>query len=365
MQTASGTPVSRDGLHRARRQPPHRPVADCPSGDPSGDGQVRVEEMVAAVRSALDGCPLVPISVAAAHGLARALFHLGNQASPVIETLTGVGRTTPCDFGGESRGTCEDAGLGAVRGMVTLEACGWHAFEGPVRYDGATTIVALGTCPDLLLPLDMRFQFDLTTRWELPDGGHWVETHYGNDLVLHGLFNGPPPCTITGGDATLNGEVRHVWPGGGAMEVDFDETQMAMAFEDFITEPLCEPRRVRMTVNGALRIEEHYGDPPVIAAMELENLVVARQRDTNVLEVAGVVHGPCFGGRATVSTPEPLRHPLDRSCLAGGSLRIDSSAGAVLVSFTREGGILVDAGADGVVDALYPSCFAPPRQACG
>ena len=79
-----------------------QPVTACPAGDRDRGGDVRVDELVGAVTSALRGCAPVPRNAQAAATLsvARAVSYLTRITPAIGLAYDGAGGSTPCELGG-------------------------------------------------------------------------------------------------------------------------------------------------------------------------------------------------------------------------------------------------------------------------
>jgi hypothetical protein len=295
--------------------------------------------------------------------LARALIQLPRLSGVVAVGLDGLGGSTECDLSGSVESSCEDSGTGTRLDQVHALACRTSTPEGPVQFDGDTTVVAAGQCPDIVLPANIRFMFSGNAVLQADDGTPLVDTGLDTTIVLERLITGQPPCTIKGGEATIDRRltVRAV-PADRTMVLDFDRLGLVTEFVDFIGR--CNLQQLRSTADGPLTVRDDYGAQSFSLAAALHDMVIGIDVPNREVRFDGRLDADCLGESVRLQTIEPLDYRPDQACFTRGVLAIGLPTGTAQVTILPDGGVEVDTNGDGTVDDSYESCLNLPRQPC-
>lgn len=343
-----------------------QPVTQCVAGDRDRSGAVRIDEVAGAVQSALRGCEPVPRNALAAASLsvARAVSYLTRITPAIGLAYDGAGGSTPCELGGVVEGVCEDVGPSALRATVTTTDCHDYTHETPMGYYGSAVVSGQGGCSAVLLPANIRFEFAWDVVNETAEGEPLFDTRMDAVVTLRQFLFGPAPCAIKGGIATFDGDMTFSPAAGGALAAHFEATSARTDFADFAMEYGCEPLTLTIAADGLLRLRDTFGAGPLEVEAWSEGLTATIDRSARSVTLTGAVKGDCFDGTAHISTIEPLTFLVGESCFNAGKLRIETPAGASLVTIGGDTAIDIDADADGSADLHYDSCASLPA-ACG
>jgi hypothetical protein len=340
-------------------------VAACASADANGDGAVAVDELVSGVADLLEGCaPPVPAPPATALAVARLANHIHALSRAVAVAFDGADRTEQCVYGGTLENMCEDAGTGFVRVGVDARACRVESLEGDVTYQGPAVLSGPGRCPDVVLPLNLRFDFDWTGVTEREDGTPHLELRWQGSALLESFVLGPSPCSVKGATAVLDGRIEIDTLDGATLAIEPHGLQLVVEFRDLLPDFACEPQSVTATLDGAVRIEDSFGSRKQVADLTLTGLRSSLSRVSHRLEVEGAAEGDCFGGIAHLATVEPLGAPLGAGCFDAGRLDVGLPAGTVALRFGTGGRLDVDGDDDGTFEESYASCGERPVEVC-
>ncbi|MDX2169917.1 MAG: hypothetical protein SF182_22800 [Deltaproteobacteria bacterium] len=331
----------------------------CPSADVDQSGDVEVNDAIVAVESALNGCPTADPATAALL-LARGLAQLPRLSGVVAAGLNGLDEHPVCDLGGTVDSPCEDSGTGIRINHMRAEACRLNTSEGPLQLDGESTAKGPGMCPDVLFPSNITFDFGGTMVLQDEAGMALLSTELDTQIKLLRLIIGTPPCSIKGGEATINRTMTvHAVPAGHSLRLDFDQLGNLSEFVDFVGR--CDLNQLRTTSNGGLTIADDYGARSLRLATTLHDMVVGVDVPNRTLQLDGLVESSCLGGEVRLRTLSPLDFHPERSCFTSGVLALGLPAGTVQVTIRADGGVETDTDADGIADASYPSCLELPR----
>lgn len=331
--------------------------AQCFSVDTNHDGAVAVNEVVGAVDLALNDCGSCDAATAAL-SVARALVQLPRLSGVVAVGLDGLTSTPECDLGGAVQHTCEDSGAGTRFDVVQAQACRLTGTEGPLQLDGETTVTSTGFCPEIVVPTNIVFNFGGHAVLQSDDGTPLVDTELATTITLVKLITGMAPCSIKGGEATIDRRITvHARPVGRAAQLDFDHLNLVTEFVDFVG--TCDLTQLRSTAKGRLTISDDYGDGPFALAATLHDVVIGIDLPNRAVRFEGVVESSCLGGTAYLETVEPLDFRPEQACFTAGRMALGLPAGTVHVTVRPDGGIETETDAGGRID--YASCLDLPR----
>jgi hypothetical protein len=337
----------------------------CAAADSNNDGHITVDEVVTAVHFALTGCPVDAVSAAgAAHAVVRALANVPSLELLVSAGFSFAGGPDRCGIAGQYQSQCLDSEADVIRIAISTTDCVLPTTEGSTALAGSMTLTALGLCPSVVLPSNLRFDFALTARSAYQNGQPAFTSDVGSTITVNGFAFGTPPCRTRGAGALLSGPVTYRLPGGGALHIDMTGLQAAVSLEEFQIVPTCDPGRITAALNGHVRITDTLADPLVTVDATLDNLTITWDRVTRTIEVSGTVASPAFGGVATITTVTPLAFPLDQPCFAGGAVSIATPVARLGLQYTADGGLQVDDGGDHV-PIQFASCLARGLRGSG
>jgi hypothetical protein len=291
--------------------------ADCAGSDLDGDGKISVDEIVTAVQRALGGCPVDVVSLASSvHGAVRALANLPSVELLVASAFAFASGPSACELGGEYGSDCTDGASGAMRIRIQPRDCGIRISEGGNRLNGTIGLNAIGLCQSVIVPSNLRFDFDLHSQLAGLQGQPLLETDLGARVTVESFDFGAPPCRTRGAVAELDGPAHFRLPSGEAMEVELSGVRAAVRLADFQADPTCDPATITVVLDGTARI----GKAP--QALQLTRLTLLWRRLQNRLEIDGTVHSAAFRGPAGIHTVMPLGFALSEPCFSTGSLQV-------------------------------------------
>lgn len=102
----------------------------------------------------------------------------------------------------------------------------------------------------------------------------------------------------------------------------------------------------------------------VKGSFDVTETVTQNADGSATVEANGSVDTECTGP-VSFETVEPLIYPANGDCATGGQMRVILDEGDSLVTFTSNGGIEVDYGANGSVDETFRSCTDAKLKKCG
>jgi hypothetical protein len=333
-------------------------LEECPSADANRDGSVEVDELVSGVASLLRSCPLKPPALvpSAALGVARLATHIHSLSRAVAVAFDGSDRTEQCVYGGTLDNTCEDTGTGFVLVDVDANMCRVESLEGDVTYNGPSTLTGMGRCPDVVLPFNLRFNFDWTGVTERDDGTPHFELRWHGAANLQTFALGPSPCVVKGATAVLGGRIEFDTLDGATLAVEPNDLRLVAEFRDLLPDFACEPQSIMATLDGPVRIEDAFDSSVQTDDLVLKGFRSSLSRTTRQLEIEGEFEGDCFGGSARIATVEPLGAPLGMGCFEAGRIDVGLPAGTVALRFAEGGKLDVDVDGDGKFEQSYSSC---------
>lgn len=336
-------------------------VAHCRPGDLDADGQVAVNEVVAAVERALQGCGAAQTGeLGAVITVLRALVLTPMAERLLALNLTSAGASGDCPSGGGFRSDCEEGSAEIIRMPVTASACRVPTLTGIWAVDGVGSVVGAGVCPSVLVPLNVRVDlgFALTVEDEL--GAAALVSQYDTVANIEGLEFGAYPCRIRGGRARLNGAIDFRMAEGGETRLELEDLHYAIRNAQFAADPICEPVTQVATLNGSVRVVDEQAEPALEVGAQLENLQLTLNRSTHSVQLSGRIGTGCGNAMLPVTSVAPLRFAFAEPCFRAGVLQI----GSTQVRFLEDGSVEIERGnAPGI--ERYPSCLNAALRACG
>ena len=342
------------------------PLAECGRGDENSDGQIRVDELERAVLCAGRAASVPAATVAgAAHRVASVAAELPTLVPLISAVLGSAGDSDVCPLGGAYASTCVDTGTDFIRFPIITTQCRLGTIEGALTLNGTSTLSAVGLCPDLIVPGSVSITFDGNTTLESPASlTPILESQIGLDVAVEGFAFGTTPCRVRGATVILDGQAAYDSPAGQQVQLEFGHLHTVIQLSNFQVMPACDPATVTTIFDGRLRITDRSGTEPVFVDATLQQLSVTFYRLKHQVAISGGIVDGCAGGLLTVSTVTPLGVTLGQQCFSGGTLDVDSARGRLRLAFAADGGVQLDDGADGSVDATFSSCVATPLRAC-
>ncbi len=379
----------------------------CPAGDVDGNGEITIDEIIAAVNAALTGCPsalptatatsaiLVPTSTAtatdtpgvsvpsptntvgssgslgrnAAHTvplLARSLTTIPALLSSITQIASGgaglsARRTDaqkPCSGGGTLDFTCTQTTprVSPRDYAVSFSACRLAAGAGDVLLNGSVTarsteVGLLATCA--LPPLELSSLTATGVDVTLHDGGA-VEIEHASFNVsgsLKATADLASSCRIGALDLTLTGSVVTT-ASSEVTTMTFESTRLRLQIDQFSTD--CVPVAYRLTVDGPLSL---VGDAIRGTFQSTVSGVVMQVAQSNGgLDVAlsGNASADCLGGSAMLSTLANVHFTATAACPDAGAVLV-TAGGTTRVTFATDE-VDIDRGNDGSIDEILTSC---------
>lgn len=289
----------------------------------------------------LSGAEIATAVTDLARGLTY-LFLITPSGSLAFRTASEPG---PCANGGAATATCSDTGSGFVQVDVSENACRSEAYDGTLRFDGATTLSGTGLCPDLLVSNGLRFAFAAQATVGADDAV-LLTADLDGGFTLRSFLFGPPPCNVNGGSLSgFDGPYRFRSTTEGEVLVEPEHASVDFAWSDFDTS--CDPNTQTLALEGPLRVTVAADGGEAIVATELHGLAVRTSRQTNLAlgaRLSGEVDSDLLGGRVVFSTPTDLRVPIDGSPFTSGTLEIVSPRLHTRLTFSAEGVSVEDGG---------------------
>lgn len=275
----------------------------------------------------------------------------------------------PCPGGGSIAATCDPnisvapPSVGPPEYTLTFAQCTFSLSSGRTLVSHGTLLVtgaagqACGVRPDALtfaIPaLALSTTAGGTTTTATITDMNGVLTLAGDDKACGAEQIGAEvsgsiaSTTMVGGQATV------------AVEADFATTRFDVAVADF--DALCSPSDYVAMVNGGVTFSTAgHALAVVYDDYRMATLVSASQ---TTVEVDGQLQSGCFGGAVTFATMTPLVIDAGGACPATGAVDAVVAGATQRVAFSG-GGIALDVGGDGVIDATVADCRAPQLFVC-
>jgi hypothetical protein len=400
------------------------PIGDCPAMDGDGNGAVAVNELVAAVSQALQGCggPMPSTSTPTRTNTPVP------TSTPVPPTSTPTRTSTPVPTTGDEAALAASARVATdpILRLFDLQASiATAATVAPRARVAAGGAAGVSGCQQLHCPLfgtqeiccfDSQFSqffdgctFDddlgrvsLTGLYVLDSDSadvctgaipvgesfHASLSGFTDDVFFpDGSFSrtfqelsetfevAPGGCTVSepdqcgfamrgDGRRVIDGELQQFQSdGSGNLLVDIESDAEALAIAVDSTQ---EPNGC--TIDAALNGSVTNADVRVGTqfATDFTNFHVVQhpQAGALLLELNGTVGTDCLG-HVTLSTIEPVRIASGATCFTAGRLQAQLGDETASVTYTGSGGVDLDFGADGSVDQHFASCTDVPADKCG
>jgi hypothetical protein len=344
------------------------PLEMCPVFDTNNSGEVEITELIVGVNNALNGCPgptatpgnqvqsisggttIVANAMSVVPSIVGAIV-TGIQSGGAAAAARGVSQN------GGAAGGCPLGGTATRTGdlpfvSISLNGCKAATTDGTVTFDGTASIQLTA------------FTINITARFENTGA---VET-----LTASAAINGSvnlsvvpaDPCLISAATLTVtSGTLTAVTPAGKQVEVDFQNTQVAITNIVFNDAPSCVPTVYTMTFDGAAALLASDGEPIAVTFNTLTMDVDDRINPTTFM-LSGGITSQCFGGLATLSTPTPLGVPSGLICPTAGVIAVNLPAGMATITYRSDASVDIDDNAHGVVDRMFPDCLDPRLLVC-
>ncbi|MBI3782699.1 MAG: hypothetical protein HY270_04785 [Deltaproteobacteria bacterium] len=333
----------------------------CLSADTDNNSLITIDEIIAAVVLAFDGCPVDTVRwLGNAQVVARAAASLPYLELLVSQALTFTGGPGTCELGGSYDSVCTDDMAATIRIAARTDGCRIRTTRGAIDLAGQVTAITLGLCPGIVLSSNLRFDFALSSRLLDTQGDPRFTGEIDAGVTLKGVDFAAPPCRVRGARAQIDGLLTYTLPSGGKQTIDAGDLQAAVELSDFQVDPTCDPGTITATLRGQMQISDLYADPSVALAVNVDDLRVAWHRVPATVEISGRVSGEGFGGPVTLSTATPLAFDPSQACFGGGSLTVSSPLRSARLIYGANG-VELDEGLDRLPDS-FGSCLAPPLR---
>ena len=359
------------------------PLGDCQAMDADGDGAVTVNDLLAAVTHALQGCG-GQIGEAAQAASARVatepLLRLFDFQARVGTPGGVVGRSSvsgcqqfDCIVSGQVAGTEEDCcsnkqftqafdncmfddGLGGVvslNGTFALDSGNVDVCTGAIPVGVSFAASLSGFTHDVFFPdggFSRTFQ-ELRETFEVTPGGCPVRQPEQFGFGIRG-----------DGRRVIDGELQQFRSdGSGNVLVDSQSDVHALEIGVSSTQGPAGCA-VAAALNGSLTGADFRVGSLFSIDFTDFHIVQAPQAGALLLGFNGTVNTDCLGA-VPLSTVEPLRLTPGNTCFTGGRLEAQLRAGTVAVTYA-ENGLDLDFGADGSVERHFAACTDVPPDPC-
>jgi hypothetical protein len=358
-------------------------ITVCEAGDPSGDGEVTVDEIIMAVNNALSSCgpPVSPTpspsptgsmspTVSTPDRIAAGTTVIANTigAIPSVIGAIAAGLTlrpnAPFVWGADGEGLgfaaadvipCPNGGtITKATGLTTtiaLASCELPYGTGTVTYNGNASIVLLTTA----------LQANVEAIYADASG---AETRRVS-AVLQGTVSLSPggSCYLTGATLTItSGTLAVSTPGGDQLSLVLSGATVAVRVDQFSSG--CVPVEYRLTLDGPGELRTAVG---TAVDVEFDQLVVdvdATGAPIYIAIVSGAVEASCFGGRVALKSNPTLQLLAAQFCPTAGGVDLTMPMGTARFVYRAAGGIDVDANGDGAIDQTLPTCLTTVLLQC-
>jgi hypothetical protein len=150
--------------------------------------------------------------------------------------------------------------------------------------------------------------------------------------------------------------LQHVIAGDGSGTVLADATsssnQLRIVTGSVILDDQCA---VAATIDGGLQSSDFVAGTDFGADFSAFTVTERPQASDLFLTLDGTVASDCLGD-ITLTTLDPLKLDRGSECLGVGRLRTEVDGDTAAITFTAGGGLDIDVGEDGSVDARFASC---------
>jgi hypothetical protein len=382
-------------------------IDTCPAGDVDGNLEITIEEIIAAVNAALNGCPsppptntptigsVPPSSTATATDtpgpaeptatpasggtLARNAAHtlplLARSLTSVPAVLSAIGQIAgggraarqvsdvrPCSGGGTLDFTCSQTtpSVSPRDYQVGFAACELEAGSGSVDLNGTVTgrstesgFLAICSLPPLeLSTLNLT---NVEVALNSAGGNQTLQATFNANGSLKATPDLASACRIAALDLTLSGTVVTT-VGTITSTMTFDSTRLVLTIDAFSAD--CVPVAYRLGVDGPLSIQ----GPPLAGGFQgvLSGFVLQVKQEGvgERMALSGNVTASCFDGSVGLTTPVDLNFAASAPCPDAGVILLTGSGAAAKLTFDANG-VSIDTGNNGSVDETLPSCAGP------
>ncbi len=317
------------------------PISNCPCADSDGNAAVTVDELVAAVDDALNGCPEVaPAALArAVVSSLRGLIYVPNILMPISMAIAGVPPNPhPCPIaGGLFASSCSMPAANAVHIPIDIIACESDSPEGRGLFNGTVNVSGFGTCPDLLLPGNIHIRAAVEGNLRDLSSNADVDTSFDNDIFIRRFHLGLGICRLTGGEGTLNGEMRMLHRDGQDIVVKFADVSTTIGLDDFRQDLDCEPEVFSASLAGPLRISDSEAGRSMCAVAAEMN--IRRERRVDLSAIDGSIASALLGGSLKIETTDKIKFQSGDLCFRGGELQITRGAQTWRLRFEDDGAV--------------------------
>ncbi|HYD50391.1 MAG TPA: hypothetical protein VEB21_18685, partial [Terriglobales bacterium] len=328
------------------------PLTDCSCADANDDGAVTVDEVVAGISDALNGCVAPPpeMLARAVVSLVRSLAYAPAVALPVSLAVGGAGpKPGTCATAGRFDNSCSEPGPGRLRIPISLIECEVDGPEGRGAFEGSIVITGRGSCPDLLIPLEFRIDANIDGEMRDLHSTAGAATHFDLEIYVRSFFLSDGPCRVRGGDGSFDGDVRFSHFDGQEIGLRFAATATAVRFDEPRPDFDCQPGVIATTLSGPVRTLDSGGTGGACA--NASTLAVQRQRHRDLVEIDGRIGSSILGGAVVLDTIEPLSSHFGELCLRGGELSVAYGQQALQLRFGSDGAVHVAGeGLDVIID---------------
>lgn len=359
------------------------PIGDCQAMDGDGDGAVTVNELLAAVTEALQGCggSFDVATLAASTRLATEPILRLFDFQARVGTPGGVaGRSSvsgcqqfDCFASGHVTGTEEDCCLGTQFTQVFSNCMFDDDFGRIVSLNGAFALDSdsVDVCTGAI-PVGASFTAFLSNFTHdvfFPDGGFSRTFQEINET----FEVAPGGCTVSqpnpfgfdirgDGRRSIDGKLQQFQSDGfGNVLVNTESDVQALEI-GVGSRQAADGCRASAALTGSVSTADFRSGALFGTDFADFHVVQAPQADTLLLVFNGTVDTDCLGA-VTLSTVEPLRVPPGDTCFSAGRLEAQFEAGTVSATYA-EGGLELDFGADGNVDQHFAACTDVPPDPC-
>jgi hypothetical protein len=358
----------------------NEPVGDCRAMDGDGDGAVTVNELLAAVTRATQGCGDgidETALVAATRVATEPLFRLFDFQTRVATPRGAQGRSTAsgcqqfdCVAAGRVTGTEEDC-CSARQFTQVFDNCMFD--DGPgriVSLNGAFVLNtdAVDVCTGAI-PVGASFTASLQSLTHdifFADGSFSRTFQELNETF--GVASGG--CTVREPDPSgfgirgdghrlIDGELQQFQSdsaGNVLVDSESDIHALAISVDSTMGPGGCS---ITAALNGSVTSADFRAGTQFSTDLTDLRVVQSLGADATLLELNGTVSTDCLG-QVTLSTIEPLRIASGGTCFTAGRLEAESGE-TESVTYT-ESGLDFDFGADGSVGQHFATCTDVPAS---
>lgn len=291
---------------------------------------------------------------------------LGGLTSPIGLAVQAVyngflapGADVECAGGGRASRTCTTQGLETSLDYG-FDHCGIATPAGSLELNGSLSIKGRGFCPDAVIPpLAVRIDVEGKVRGE---GDADLLTAKVDVTTTGSAARVGGACFILElGFTGTNGTFVADRAGGAHSSLTLEDVAIHYESGDFT--PLCVPLGFVFGLTGHSTIEDSLASAPLPLDFADFSLVFDNSGADVVVSPSGGLTSECTGGAVSIEAGDAVATSPGDLCPRAGSFLVSGAGGAGRVRFGG-GGVEIDGGDDGVVDATYPSCQAMQLLSC-